>query len=166
MRRRSQLSSALAHSIATGLGSGCAPFLPGTFGSAAAATIWLGITALCSAPLRTVAMLLLTVTLLVGVPAVATVLRGERSTDPGFVVIDEWAGMFLVFALLPVTTRMEVFLAFLLFRLFDITKPGPVRWAESFPGAWGVMADDLVAGVMAAAGLFALQYAGIPWMQP
>lgn len=52
-------------------------------------------------------------------------------------------------------------LAFLLFRLFDIVKPGPVRMAENLPGGIGVMADDIVAGVLAAACLLLIRWWGI-----
>lgn len=148
----------IARAIATGLGSGLAPFSPGTFGSAAATAIWCASLQLCTAELRVVAAILLFSTLMVGIPAVARVLETSESKDPSSVVIDEWAGMFLVFSLCPVTSWRHILIAFALFRAFDITKPGPVRWAESLPGAWGVMADDVVAGALAAAALLALQY--------
>jgi phosphatidylglycerophosphatase A len=86
---------------------------------------------------------------------------GER--DPSFVVFDEWVGMWL--ALWPAREHVvdafvsggsswkyalvEMFAAFLLFRLFDIWKPWPIRRAESLPGGWGVTLDDVVAGVIA-----------------
>jgi phosphatidylglycerophosphatase A len=54
-------------------------------------------------------------------------------------------------------------MAFGLFRGLDVAKPGPVGWADRRPGAWGVMLDDLVAGMLAALGLLALGAAGVPW---
>jgi phosphatidylglycerophosphatase A len=73
-------------------------------------------------------------------------LFGKR--DDGRITIDEVAGMLLSLAFLPY--RLEVVVAaFLLFRVFDITKPPPARAAESLPGGLGVMADDLVAGLYA-----------------
>lgn len=71
---------------------------------------------------------------------------GEK--DPGYVVIDEVAGMGL--ALLAVPSEWYfIVTAFLLFRVFDIWKPFPIRKVEKLPGGWGVMADDLLAGLLA-----------------
>ena len=70
--------------------------------------------------------------------------------DPGEVVIDEVAGMWI--ALLPAgLIWWQILLAAMLFRLFDILKPGPVGWADKrLPGGLGIMADDLIAGALAA----------------
>ena len=89
---------------------------------------------------------------LIGCWGIARVLSQypQVGEDPGFIVIDEWAGMLTALFLIVAPSLISVLLAFALFRLFDILKPGPVRWAESLPGAWGIMADDLVAGVLAA----------------
>ena len=75
--------------------------------------------------------------------------------DPGWVVIDEVAGQWI--ALLPLArpTWPGLLAAFALFRLFDIAKPGPVGWADRQPGAFGIMADDVVAGALAALVLLA-----------
>jgi len=78
----------------------------------------------------------------------------ETGADPGWVVVDEAAGQSL--ALAAATGWLGVLLAFALFRLFDITKPGPVGWADRRKGAFGVMADDVIAGAMAAAVLLLL----------
>ncbi len=91
------------------------------------------------------------------VPAVAA-LAGR--TDPGEVVIDEVAGQAVVFLIavwfLPADLSMKqcclvAVVGFLLFRAFDITKPWPIRKLEALPEGWGVLADDLLAGVFAAA---------------
>ena len=86
--------------------------------------------------------------------------------DPGWVVIDEVAGQWI--ALLPVALGAASrgvaverlwpgwVAAFLLFRLFDVWKPGPVGWADRRPGAAGVLLDDLIAGALAAIGVFVL----------
>lgn len=86
--------------------------------------------------------------------------------DPPEVVIDELAGQWI--ALLPVGFGAWAngvgpgalwpgwIAAFLLFRLFDIWKPGPIRWADRRTGAWGVMLDDLFAGIAAAVGVMIL----------
>lgn len=83
----------------------------------------------------------------------------ETGDDPGWVVIDEAAGQSL--ALAAATGWLSVLLAFALFRLFDITKPGPVGWADRRKGPVGVMADDVIAGAMAAAVLLLLALIGV-----
>ncbi len=71
-----------------------------------------------------------------------------QAKDPGFVVLDEAAGMFVTLAGLPLTPA-TVLSGFLLFRLFDIVKPFPARQLEKLPGFWGVLLDDIAAGVYA-----------------
>lgn len=97
---------------------------------------------------------------LAGLWAVARYLDGAASPDPSEVVIDELSGMWI--ALWPVAVMAglsgEAVLrhwpawvaAFVLFRAFDILKPGPVGWADRQHGAFGVMADDVIAGALAA----------------
>ncbi len=74
--------------------------------------------------------------------------------DPGPVVADEVAGQWLALTTLVVVTTshptpVDLLVSFLLFRLFDITKPWPIRALERLPGGWGVVADDLAAGLAA-----------------
>ena len=83
----------------------------------------------------------------------------EAAADPGWVVVDEAAGQSL--ALAAATGWIGVVLAFALFRLFDITKPGPVGWADRQKGPFGVMADDVIAGAMAAVVILLLASWGI-----
>ena len=68
-------------------------------------------------------------------------------TDPGQVVVDEVVGQMLTFLLLPDATWKWLIGGFLLFRAFDIVKPFPARQAERIPRGWGIMLDDVVAGV-------------------
>jgi len=68
--------------------------------------------------------------------------------DPGRVVIDEVFGMFVALAWVPINWY-TLGAGFILFRAFDILKPPPARWSERLPGGWGVMTDDLIAGVYA-----------------
>lgn len=68
--------------------------------------------------------------------------------DPGVIVIDEVAGMMVAVLLLPRTFGV-LLCAFLLFRIFDIWKPFPAREAEALRGGFGVVVDDLIAGVYA-----------------
>ncbi len=79
----------------------------------------------------------------------------DRRDDPGWVVVDEGAGQALALAAVPAVAGWVfaawVLAAFALFRLFDITKPGPIGWIDRQPGAYGVMGDDMLAGVFAGA---------------
>lgn len=68
--------------------------------------------------------------------------------DPQRIVLDELLGYFVALIALPLNA-LNMFLAFVFFRLFDIIKPPPVSNAENLPGGWGIMADDLVAGIIA-----------------
>ncbi|TCH96435.1 phosphatidylglycerophosphatase A [Roseococcus sp. SYP-B2431] len=122
---------------------------PGTWGSAAVLPI-----ALLPAWAALVAALVFT---LAGYWAVARL--PEAAADPGWVVVDEAAGQSL--ALAAASGWIGVALAFALFRAFDILKPGPVGWADRRKGAFGVMADDVIAGAMAAAILLILAALGL-----
>jgi phosphatidylglycerophosphatase A len=79
--------------------------------------------------------------------------------DPGWVVIDEVAGQWIAMLALHNDRPIGLLAAFALFRLLDIAKPGPVAWADRQKSAAGVMGDDLVAGGLAAAVLWAIQAA-------
>ncbi len=85
--------------------------------------------------------------------------------DPGEVVADEFAGQAVTFFLAPFlaagTTWLVALLGFVLFRLFDIFKPWPIQKLEKLPAGWGILADDLLAGVYAMA---ALQICFMLWM--
>ena len=134
--------------LATGLGLGRIPVAPGTFGSFWGVLIVLGLTAVQDHPAFRFACGV--VLFLVGIPICAAGIRHYQTQDPKSVVFDEIAAFPFVFLLVPVTWGTAV-AGFVLFRTFDIIKPWPVKWFEKFPGAWGVMSDDLVAGVMAGA---------------
>lgn len=98
----------------------------------------------------------------IGVWAANRVAAFSGIKDPQFVVIDETSGQFLALflALAPVNWKY-LLLSFILFRVFDIWKPFPVRQAESLPAGWGIMADDWVAGIYAALGLWLARAAGL-----
>jgi phosphatidylglycerophosphatase A len=138
--------------IVCGFGSGFALKAPGTFGSALAVLIWW----LWLAPLNPVLQLaVIVVVVLVGTGLVARVQRRLSVKDPGAIVIDEFAGQWLVLFMAPAEPIVMLW-GFLLFRLFDIFKPWPVNWLEHHvSGAFGVMVDDLAAGLM---GLAVLQF--------
>lgn len=124
---------------------------PGTWGAAAV------LPAALLGPLPCLALALLLA--LAGYWAVRFGLPGDHSgTDPGWVVVDEGAGQLLALAALPAGAGWTgVALAFILFRLLDIWKPGPVGWADRRHGPAGVILDDLVAGALAGALLLLLQ---------
>ncbi len=131
--------------IATGLGSGRVPVAPGTAGSAVAVGLF------WAATLPGVAWLpplVFVVLVAAGWWSAGPVARRLGQKDPGMIVIDEFAGQFLALLMLP-RSWLVWGTGFLLFRLFDIVKPPPARRLERLPGATGIMADDLVAGLYA-----------------
>ena len=77
---------------------------------------------------------------------VATVMEREWGEDPGPVVIDEGLGYMVTVAWLSATVHTAL-VAFFLFRALDILKPAPARQSERLPGGWGIMTDDLIAGI-------------------
>ncbi len=99
---------------------------------------------------------------LIGIWACGDHVRATGREDPSECVIDELAGQWLACAGISLGfgpgTAPEFALAFLLFRLFDILKPWPISAAEKLPGGWGVMSDDMLAGLAAAIIGGALQY--------
>jgi phosphatidylglycerophosphatase A len=88
------------------------------------------------------------VSLFFGVPAASIVARESGRKDPSFVVIDEVAGQWITLLLCPINWRNAV-IAFVLFRLFDIFKPFPIRRIERLPAGWGIVFDDVGAGLYA-----------------
>jgi phosphatidylglycerophosphatase A len=93
----------------------------------------------------------------IGIPAATRVERESGWEDPGHVVIDEVAGQWI--ALIHSRVDLSHLLAgFLFFRLFDIVKPWPVRQLEGLPAGWGIMLDDVAAGVYALLVMQALQH--------
>ncbi|MHB8540189.1 MAG: phosphatidylglycerophosphatase A family protein [Candidatus Acidiferrales bacterium] len=97
-----------------------------------------------------------------GVAASTRVARFTLNKDPQFVVIDEVSGQYFtyLFALAPLNWKY-LLLGFILFRVFDIWKPFPARQAESLPGGWGIMADDWIAAVYAAMGIWIARGIGL-----
>lgn len=145
--------------VASGLLSGCFSRAPGTAGSLGCLLLWAALNAagICRELPCDIALFLGATFL--GIWSTERCLRdlataGGAMTDPQFVVIDEWAGLLIPLSLATIDEPLTWLAAFVLFRLFDIWKPGPVRAAEGLPGAWGVMADDIVAGILAAAVLY------------
>jgi len=136
--------------IACGFGSGLSPWAPGTTGSLAALLPWLALRDLeWPAYIAVIAL-----AFALGVWVSNVVIARLRIDDPGVVVWDEFVGQWI--ALLPLVVAPRnwpwVVVGFALFRLFDICKPWPVSWADRrVKGGFGVMLDDVLAGVYAAA---------------
>ena len=153
----------MTHIIATFFYAGHLRPAPGTWGSVAALPVAFAILVLTGPWGLLIGCVL---SFLVGLWATAEETRGKDDHDPSEIVIDEVCGQWI--ALLPIGFGAAAsgaaygelwpgwIAAFLLFRLFDITKPGPVGWADRKHGPMGVMLDDVIAGVLAAIGVIAL----------
>lgn len=140
-----------AWTVATFFGVGFGKPGPGTWGSIAAVLLWsVAAMAFHARPTALLLALLggIAFALVLGIPAATIVARESGRKDPGFVVIDEVAGQWIALLLAPAGWRYAL-LALVLFRLFDITKPFPVRQLESLPRGWGIVIDDVAAGLYA-----------------
>ncbi|MGE3843999.1 MAG: phosphatidylglycerophosphatase A [Vicinamibacterales bacterium] len=135
----------LALLISTFFFTGYAPVAPGTFGSAAGLVLF-GVLRFAGAEAQVPAVACGLA--LVGVWAASVTARSIGRSDPGIVVVDEVVGMLVTVAWLPLSAP-GLFAAFFLFRIFDILKPFPAAQSEALPGGWGIMADDVFAGVYA-----------------
>jgi phosphatidylglycerophosphatase A len=163
--------------IATAFGLGYLPKAPGTWGSLAGILIYaltqfyFPFNVIPGARLQLIDRAKWAV--LTGLPvSVAIALVGlwcatraaeySGKKDPQFVVIDEVSGQHLTYLFsLTLLDWKYLLLGFILFRVFDIWKPFPARQAESLPGGLGIMADDWIAGIYAALGLWIARAAGL-----
>ena len=140
-----------AWAVATFFGAGLLKPGPGTYGSVAAMLLWMGAAKGLHPAWGGLAVgtgLAALAATLVGIPAATIVARESGREDPGFVVIDEVAGQWI--ALIGVRADWKLaMLALVLFRLFDIWKPWPIRKLEALPEGTGIMLDDVAAGVLA-----------------
>ena len=142
-----------AWAVGTFFGTGLLRPGPGTYGSVAAVLLWFG--AAHVVPASAVAFAVGTgvaaiVVTLVGIPAATIVARESGRKDPGFVVVDEVAGQLIALIAIP-ANWWHAAVALLLFRLFDILKPPPVKQLEQLPEGTGIMLDDVAAGLFALA---------------
>jgi phosphatidylglycerophosphatase A len=145
--------------IATWFGSGYAPVAPGTAGSLAAVIVaialhyFLGYTG----GYERVTLLLLTALLLApGIWAASVVEKETNTSDPQIVVVDEVIGQWITLAGAATFNWKTYLAAFVLFRLLDMWKPAPARQLETLPGGWGIVADDVMAGLYGALAIFVL----------
>jgi len=128
--------------LATGFGSGYSPVAPGTAGSLLALVIWW-----LAPPFLWLRASLLVLSLFFGVWS-ATQAEKKWGHDNGKIVIDEVAGMWITLLFLP-KLFLVYLIAFLLFRAMDIIKPLGARQIQKLPSGWGVVADDVLAGIYA-----------------
>lgn len=140
-----------AWTVATFFGAGLGKPGPGTWGSVGAVLVWAGFARLLhptpvALQIALIAGIVLSIAL--GVPAATVAARESGRHDPGFVVIDEVAGQWIALLGSPTDWRHAV-IALVLFRLFDITKPFPARQLERLPEGWGIVFDDVAAGLYA-----------------
>jgi len=144
----------LALAIST-FGVGYLPLMPGTWGSLVAVGIFLGFIQLVKGnALVALVLVSIVVVTFVGIWAASRTEALSGRKDPGKIVVDEVAGQLI--SLFPLTlfvhwSIVAVIISFILFRFFDIVKPYPARRLEALKGGLGVMCDDLIAGVYAAA---------------
>lgn len=132
------------------------PFMPGTIGSLGSLVIWVP-SVYCAWPL-VVNLALLIGIFFIGVWASGHAIVHYQKSDPPQVVIDEVVGQGIVF-LVVTPTVWECILAFILFRTFDILKPWPIKALERrFLDRWGIMIDDVAAGIYALVLLLGLKY--------
>jgi len=150
------LNGKLITLLATGFGSGRAPFAPGTAGTLVGVFICL----LCL-PMPWILRLLFVLALL----ALSLYVAGQaekiyQKKDDQRIVIDEIIG--LQITMLPVAINgLNLCAGFVLFRIFDILKPFPVRNLQELPGGWGIVADDVAAGIYAGAVMWLLMFFGM-----
>ena len=130
--------------LSTMFGIGYLPFAPGTWGSIAAFLLWY------SSPLPENQMVFLGLTVLVSIVGIWASQEFEKNSgekDPSVVIIDEWAGQWIALLFIE-RSLLYGGIALILFRIFDIIKPGPVKWADNKGGGIGIMGDDIIAGLI------------------
>ena len=144
-----------AWTLATFFGAGYLKPGPGTYGSVAALLLWYAAAHAFAPSALTLSLATAAAAIavtLIGIPASTITARESARKDPGFVVIDEVAGQLFALILTPAfgTYAWEkVLLALILFRVFDIFKPWPIRRLEALPNGTGIMLDDVAAGLIA-----------------
>jgi phosphatidylglycerophosphatase A len=147
-----RVASAVAWTLATWFGCGRVPKAPGTAGTVGAIPLYLLLARTGQAGVGLAAM----VATFVGVWAASVVARQLALKDPQVVVIDEVAGFLVTMVPVRIVSWQAVLAGFVLFRVLDSLKPWPIRRAEALPGGWGIVLDDVAAGVFGAAAMIGL----------
>jgi phosphatidylglycerophosphatase A len=163
-----------AWAVGTFFGVGLLKPGPGTWGSVAATVLWIAVTfsplsklhlsytdahstAVIGYILPWLTLMAVLLAIAIGIPAATHVAQESGREDPGHVVIDEVAGQWLTLVVCKPDWPHAI-VALALFRLFDITKPWPIRKLEALPGGWGIMLDDLAAGLFGLLVLLLIQH--------
>ena len=146
------LGAGLGPFLGLGFGSGLIPIAPGTFGTVAAIPLYL----LLTSGGRTLFLIGLVTILLAGIWICGEAARVLDSHDHPAIVWDEIAGFMVTMALVQVSIA-NILAGFILFRLFDIIKPWPIKWVDQkVHGGLGIVLDDVLAGVFAAMALWSI----------
>ena len=120
------------------------PLAPGTWSSFIASLLWFFL----FDDIDLVALPVITILIFfIGIVSSQKIIYNTNENDPSRIVIDEWVGQWITFTFIPVNLSNFV-IGLVLFRFFDIIKPFPVKSAEKLTGGWGIMMDDVVAGIM------------------
>jgi phosphatidylglycerophosphatase A len=134
---------------------------PGTWASGVTVLLWWLVTRFIRPNYQPSAAIFLAVlAIIVGIPAATAVARASGLKDPQFVVIDEVAGQLIALIGVPVTWK-SLLVGFILFRVFDMFKPPPVRQLERLPEGYGIVIDDVAAGLYALAIMHLLLHFGV-----
>lgn len=146
------------HLLATGFGSGLSPIMPGTAGSLAAIPFWYLLALL---PLDGYLIVLILGTI-IGIYLCHVTSKDMGVHDHGSIVWDEFIGMWITLIAIPNHNWQWVLACFVVFRIFDIWKPQPIRWFDKHVhGGLGIMIDDIIAGIISAIVIYALGYCWI-----
>ena len=148
------MNTKLANYFSTVVNIGHLPLAPGTWGSLAALLFWFLI-------LPTISSITFIVTIIIifilGIYTSSITERVLDKKDPSIIVIDEWVGQWIALLFLPKSFVLGI-VAFALFRLFDIWKPYPIHRLDNIKGGFGIMIDDVLAGIYALIGVQLLRY--------
>ncbi len=139
------MKNKLANWVSTVAKIGYLPLAPGTWGSLAATTMWFVIIESTST-ITFIAVIMIIFILWVYTSSITEGHSAKK--DPPIIVIDEWVGQWIALLFLPKSFLWGL-VAFALFRLFDIWKPYPIKTLAKMPRGWGIMLDDVLAGVYA-----------------
>jgi phosphatidylglycerophosphatase A len=151
------MSDRLAKLISTLFSLGYSKYFPGTLGSAAAIPFGLIIIIFLGTNFLIFLIFLL---FIISYFAVNIYIRDNKSKDPKEVIIDEFIGQLIVLIFVPLSIK-GIILGFIIFRFFDISKIYPVSRAEKLEGSLGVLADDIVAGILTSIIIIFLDIFGI-----
>ncbi len=147
--------------VATFFGAGRLHPGPGSWGSGATVLFWWLLSRYIVVSWQAyVAALLASLVIAIGIPASTRVARASGLKDPQFVVIDEVVGQLITLIAVPITWK-TLLAGFILFRGFDIVKPPPVRQLERLPEGFGIVLDDVAAGIYALLVMQVLLHLGV-----